>query len=68
MEKETVTAAPQAYVTDDYYEVWLETHTGTKEDFVRFLCEPSTLRTEFLLSQIPLISIAEGVGTATYNA
>lgn len=64
----TITAAPQAYLADGLYEKWMETHTGTEEDFLRFLTDPSADRALFLASVGYETEIEEGVGTVTYSA
>ncbi|MBD5240440.1 MAG: hypothetical protein HDS64_11860 [Bacteroidales bacterium] len=68
MNQVTTTAAPQAYLSDGLYEKWMEAHTGTKEDFLRFLTLPSAERVLFLGSLRSEIYIAEGIGTVTYSA
>ena len=64
----TITAAPQADLTEGLYEKWMETHTGTEEDFLRFLTLPSADRAHFLGSLECEVDIVEGLGTVTYSA
>ena len=66
MEATTVPAAPQAYLTRKLYWKWLETHTGSEDDFLRFLTEPSVDRKTFLNSLPCELRIEEGLATATY--
>lgn len=68
MRKVTITAAPQAYLSEAIYEKWMIDHTGTKDEFFNFLTTPSAEREMFLASIDCEIDIAEGLGTATYNA
>ena len=68
MNNVTITAAPQVRITDNLYSKWMETHTGSEDDFLRFLTVPSVERDVFLSSLECEIDIAEGLGTATYSA
>ncbi len=67
MNEVTITAAPQAYITESLYQQWMETHTGTKEDFRQFLTIPSADRSLFLGSLACDVEIVQGLGTATYS-
>lgn len=68
MNEVTITAAPQAYLSDDLYEEWMESHTGTKDSFLLFMTTPSVERSLFLDSLVCETDIREGIGTATYSA
>ena len=68
MKELTITAAPQAYLTDTLYEAWMTGHTGTEEDFLRFMTVPSVDREVFLASIGHEVEIVEGLGTVTYSA
>ena len=63
----TITAAPQACITESLYEKWMETHTGTQDDFIGFMMTPSIERNLFLDSIECEVDIKEGIGTATYR-
>ena len=67
MNEVTITAAPQVYISDGLYWKWMESHTGSEEDFLRFLTSPSIERDAFLRSIDCEVRVAEGIGTANYS-
>lgn len=68
MKQTTLLAAPQVRLSDRLFGKWMETHTGTEDDFLRFLTAPSADRKDFLDSLDCDVRIEEGLGTATYTA
>lgn len=66
MERDSITAAPQVADTDALYRRWSEGHTGTKEDFFRFMTVPSAERSVFLSSQPCETEVTSRMLTATY--
>lgn len=67
MKDVTISAAPQAWITDDLYAKWMETRTGTKDGFLRFMTVPSIDRDLFLDSLECSVVIVEGIGMPTYS-
>ena len=63
----TITAAPQIHLSDALYERWMMTHTGSRDDMLRFLTVPSVDRTSFLASIGYGVGISEGVGAPIYS-
>lgn len=67
MNEVTITVAPQARLSVRLYAKWMETNTGTEEDFVRFMMTPSTDREDFLSRIRCDVNIERGLGTVNYS-
>lgn len=61
-----ITAAPQAKDTEFLFPRWLDSHTGTKEDFFIFMTTPSAARSAFLAKQPCETEVTTRLLTATY--
>lgn len=48
MERNTIIAAPQVENIQSIYDIWVQTHFGSKKSFYRFMTTPSQGREAFI--------------------